>query len=146
MNCSDKKIKNRPFNVSIYDRILKRWVLKLAWKSLQALKLSNSLTFLEFWIKCLNSLYFPWFFRLISNSLTFPSSPGLPGCVATLLEFFLQCASKMSLEFVYEIYRLKYKKKKKMVYFSSHTSENSSLNQLNIINILSFRGKKSPIS
>ena len=56
-------------------------ILKLAWKSFQALKFSNSLTFPEFWVKRWNSLTFPWFFGEISNSLTFPGSPG---CVATL--------------------------------------------------------------
>ena len=64
MNFNDKKIKNRPFNVPIRDRIFRSLVLKLAWKSLQALKFSNSLTFPEFWIKY-------W------NSLTFPGSPSL---------------------------------------------------------------------
>ena len=84
-----KKIKNRPFNVPIYDRIHRSLVLKLASKSLQALKFSNSLTFPEFWIKCRNSLTFPWFFSQISNSLTFPGSPGLLGCLPTLIRHYL---------------------------------------------------------
>ena len=58
MNFCDIKIKNRPFNVPIYGRIFRSLVLKLVWKSLQALKFSNSLTFPEFWIKCQNSLIF----------------------------------------------------------------------------------------
>ena len=39
-----KKSENRPFNVPIYGRILRSLVLKLAWKLLQTLKFSNSLT------------------------------------------------------------------------------------------------------
>ena len=85
MTFSDKKIENRPFNVPMYDRIHRSLVLKLAWKSLQALKFSNSPTFPEFWIKCWNSPVFLWFFSQISNSLTFPGFLGFPGCVATLL-------------------------------------------------------------
>ena len=76
MNFSDKKIKNRPSNMLIYDTIFRSLILKLEWKSLQALKLSNSLTF-------------PWFFSQISNSLTFPGSPGLLGCLPTLIRHYL---------------------------------------------------------
>ena len=76
MTFSDKKRKNRLFNVPMYDRIGRSLILKLAWKSFQALKFSSSLTFSEFRIKCWNFLTFPWFFGQISNSLTFPSFPG----------------------------------------------------------------------
>ena len=65
MTFSGKRRENRPFNVPMYDRIHRGLILKLAWKSLQVLKFSNSLTF-----------------------------PGFPGYIATLSQVKCQWCSR----------------------------------------------------
>ena len=95
MNFSDKKIKNRPFNVPVCDRIYRSLVLKLAWKSLPALKFSNSLTFPDFWIKCWNSLTFwsnikfPDFSRILDKMLKFPHFSRILNKMLKFPDFFL---------------------------------------------------------
>ena len=58
-----KKTENRPRNVLIYDRISRSLILKLAWKSFQALKLSHSLTFPRMLDKMLKFPDFSLFFQ-----------------------------------------------------------------------------------